>query len=246
MRKTTHAIPLSTNQVWSKKTYATEASTTPLLDKKGKRFIQHVCGKVLFLGSAVNRTLLCPVSVIASQSSTPTEDTMKQTLQFLDYADTQEESVLTYNASTMKLAAHIDASYPSKSKARNREGGYFFLLSNSSLPHNNGPVLNIAHIIKHVMSSATEAKLEALYIVAREVVYIRIILEELGHKQPPTPLQTDKSMADGAVNGRVQPKRIKAMDMWFHWLCDKEYQEQFRIYWRPGRLNYAGYWTNII
>ena len=37
---------------------------------------------------------------------------MKQTLQFLDYADTQEESVLTYNASTMKLAAHIDASVP--------------------------------------------------------------------------------------------------------------------------------------
>jgi hypothetical protein len=35
------------------------------------------------------------------------------------------------------------------------------------------------------MSSATEAELAALYIMAREVVYIRIILEEMGHKQPP-------------------------------------------------------------
>ena len=47
----------------------------------------------------------------------------------------------------------------------------------------NGAVLNIAHIIKNVMSSATEAELAGLYIMAREAVYIRIILEELGHKQ---------------------------------------------------------------
>jgi hypothetical protein len=32
------------------------------------------------------------------------------------------------------------------------------------------------------MSSATEAELAGLYIMAREAVYIRIILEELGHK----------------------------------------------------------------
>ena len=56
------------------------------------------------------------------------------------------------------------------------------------------------------MTSATEAELAALYIMAREAVYMRIILEELGHKQPATPLQTDNSMADGVVNGKIQPK----------------------------------------
>ena len=81
------------------------------------------------------------------------------------------------------------------------------------------------------------------YIMAREAVYIRIILEELGHKQPPTPLQTDNAMAEAVINGKVQPKRTKAMDMRFHWLRDRECQEQFRIYWRPGKLNYADYWT---
>ena len=79
--------------------------------------------------------------------------------------------------------------------------------------------------------------------MAREAVYIRIILEEMGHKQQPTPLQTDNSMADGVVNSKITPKRTKAMDMRFHWLRDRECQEQFRIYWRPGKLNYADYWT---
>ena len=93
------------------------------------------------------------------------------------------------------------------------------------------------------MTLATEAELAELYIMARESVYTRIILEEMGHKQPPTPLQTDNSMADAVCNGKIQPKRTKAMDMRFHWLKDRECQEQFRIYWRPGRLNYADYWT---
>jgi hypothetical protein len=74
------------------------------------------------------------------------------------------------------------------------------------------------------MSSATEAELAGLYIMAHKAVYIRIILEELGHIQPPTPLQTDNAMADGVINGKVQPKQTKAMDMRFHWLCDQECQ----------------------
>ena len=144
----------------------------------------------------------------------------------------------------MKLVAHSDASYLSKPKACSRAGGHFFLSRDSTIPQNNGAVLNIAHIINHVMSLATEAELAALYIMDREAVYINIILEEMGHRQPPTPLQTKNSMAEALVNGKIQPKRTKAMDMRFHWLKDRECQEQFRIYWRPGKLKYVDYWTN--
>ena len=50
-------------------------------------------------------------------------------------------------------------------------------------------------------------------------------------------------MADGVVNGKITPKRTKAMDMQLHWLRDRECQKQFRIYWRLGKLNYADYLT---
>jgi hypothetical protein len=168
---------------------------------------------------------------------------MKQTQQLLDYLATQEEAILTYNKSNMILAIHCDASYLSEPKARSRAGGDIFLSYDTTNPPNNGAILNIAHIIKHVMSSATKAELAALYIMAREAVYIRIILEEMGHKQPPTPVQTDNVMADAVINGKIQPKRTKAMDMRFHWLRDRECQKQFRFYWRPGKTNYADYWT---
>jgi hypothetical protein len=169
---------------------------------------------------------------------------MKQTLQLLYYITTQDDAVIRYHASDMHLAVHSDASYLSEPKARSCAGGHFYLSSSADIPPNNGAILNIAqHIIKHVMASATEAELAALYINAREAVYIRIILEEMGQKQTPTPIQTDNAMAEAVTNGKVQPKRTKAMDMRFHWLRDRECQEQFRIHWRPGKLNYADYWT---
>ena len=242
-RKQNTPFPCAPIQYGATTQYATKTSTAPAVNEHDKKFIQQVCGKFLFLARAVDSTLLCPISAIASQSSKPTEDTLEQTYSLLDYVDTQEEAILTYNASNMVLAVHSDASYLNEPQARSRAGGHFFLSSDTEIPQNNGAVLNIAHIIKHVMSSATEAELAGLYIMAREAVYIRIILEEMGHKQPKTPLQTDNAMAEAVTNGKIQPKRTKAMDMRFHWLRDRECQEQFRIYWRPGKLNYADYWT---
>ena len=61
--------------------------------------------------------------------------------------------------------------------------------------------------------------------MAWKAVYIIIVLEEMGHKQPPTPLQTGNLMADAVCNGKVQPKRKKAIDMLFHWLRDIECQK---------------------
>jgi hypothetical protein len=150
-------------QCGAKKQYTTQESGAPLIDNKAKRFIQQVCGKFLFLSRAVDSTILCPISAIALQSSKPTEETMQQTLQLLDYLTTQEEAVLSYHTSDMVLAVHSNTSYLSEPKAQSQVGGHFFLSSNTSVPPNNGAILNIAHIIKNVMSSATEAELAGLY-----------------------------------------------------------------------------------
>ena len=216
-KKQLQPFPHTPIQYGIKKQFAKEQSSAPPVGKTEQKFIQQVCGKFLYYGRAVDSTLLTPISAIAAQSAQPTTDTLKQTHQLLDYLASTEEAIITYNKSDMVLAVHSDASYLSEPKARSRAGGHFFLSNNSAIPPNNGAILNIAHIIKHVMSSATEAELAALYIMAREAVYIRIILQEMGHQQPPTPIQTDNAMADAVVNGKITPKRTKAMDMRFHW-----------------------------
>jgi hypothetical protein len=57
------------------------------------------------------------------------------------------------------------------------------------------------------------------------------------------PIQTDNSTADRVVNGKIQPKATKAMDMRFYWLKDREAQKIFQFHWKPGKNNLAHYWT---
>ena len=141
-----------------------------------------------------------PLIALGTQQAKPREQTMTNTKQLLDYVGSQEEAILTYSASDMILAAHSDASYLSEPEARSRAGGHIFLSNDVEYPPNNGSILTIAQVIKRVMSSATEAEMAALFLVAKECVYIRLVLEEMGHKQPATPIQTDNNTAEGVIN----------------------------------------------
>ena len=98
------------------KQYTTQQSSALHLDKQGNKFIQQVFDRFLFLGRAVDSALLCPISAISSKAAIPTEDTPRQTAQLLEYIATQEEAVLTYKVSNMKLTVQYDASYLSESK----------------------------------------------------------------------------------------------------------------------------------
>ena len=227
----------------AKQQYTEEEDTTAELTKEEKTFIQEVVGVFLFYARAVDCTMLAALGSIASQQAKPTQKTMEKVKQFLDYAATHPEAIITYRASGMVLAGHSDASYLSETRARSRAGGHFFMSENETFPAPNGAVLTVAQIIKAVMSSAAEAEIAALYINAREAIPMRQLIEEMGHKQPPTPLQTDNSTALGVVTNTIQPKRTKAMDMRFHWLRCRENQKQFRTYWREGPTNRADYPT---
>ena len=110
------------------------------------------------------------------------------------------------------------------------------------MPENNGAVLNIAQIIKVVMTLATEVEIEAMFINAREAVAERMTLVEMGHTQPQTPMQKDNSAVHSVVTNNVQPRGAKAMDKRFHWLRCRDTQRQFRYYWRPGTENLGNYW----
>ena len=81
--------------------------------------------------------------------------------------------------------------------------------NNTTFPPNNGAVFTIAKIIKAVMSSAAEAELGALFINCKGAIPAHHALEEMGHKQPPKPMQTDNTTAYGVVTNNIPRKRLK-------------------------------------
>ena len=147
-----------------------------------------------------------------STQAKPTKHTVYLVKWLLDYAATSPDAILTYKKSGMVLAVHNDASYLNEPAAKSRVGKHFFCLSNVKDPLDNSAILNISKNFKAVMSSAAKAKLAALYINAHEAIPMQHLLEEMGHKQPPTPIQTDNSTANGAVENKIQPRCTKVMD----------------------------------
>jgi hypothetical protein len=212
--------------------YVKPENPSPLLSKAEKTYIQAVTGTLLYHARAVNSTILTTLNAIAMQQAAPTQDTLEEIQQVLDYCASQEGAILTYHKISMILAVHSNASYLNKRKLQSRAGGHFYLSNNVPYSPNNGAILNIAKVIDIVVSSAAEAELGALLMNIREAVYLQRILAEMGHPQPKTPIQTNNSTAEGVINSKIQPKRTKLMDMHFEWLKEREAKEQNQ----PGRL----------
>jgi hypothetical protein len=223
--------------------YAKPEKPSRLLDKVEKLYVQAVTGTLLYYAQVVDPTVLTTLNAIATQQAAPTESTMEEIKQLLDYYASQEEAIVTYHASDMILAVHSNASYLNKRKPGSRAGGDLYLSNHVPYPPNNGAILNIAKVIDAIVSSAAEAELGALFMNAREAIYLQRILVEMGHSQPKTPIQTDNSTAKGFVNSKIQPKCIKSMNMRFEWLKDRQAKEQFRFYWRSSKTNLADYFT---
>ncbi len=167
----------------------------PALPKEGKKFIQEVIGTFLYYARCIDSTTLTAIGSLATQQANPTKNTTTKVTQFLNYAATHPNAIVTYHMSDMVLAGHSDVLYLSESNALSQVGGHFFMSNNTAKPPNNGAILTTAQIIKAVMSLAAEAKVGALYINCREAVPARHTLEFMGHPQPPTPMQTDNTTA---------------------------------------------------
>jgi hypothetical protein len=68
----------------------------------------------------------------------------------------------------------------------------------------NGAVHVTCTILKLVAASLAEAELGALFLNAQEAKVIRLVLEELGHPQPPTHIHIDNTTTVGIIKNTIK------------------------------------------
>ena len=171
----------------------------------------------------------------------------------LDYCALHPSSMIQYYASNMVLWVDSNASYLTAPKARSQAAGFHYLrvkpTSATMGPGKVIPPMNGA--VHYVMSEQCTKSCQvlqrqnlAVFFTMEKAAYpMQITLEELGHVQPPTPMQTNNSTATGIANNNIKQQCSKAMDMRFYWVRDCVHQEHFHIYWKPGKYNKADYFT---
>ena len=219
-----------------------QPDNSPALAPKQIKFIQQVVGTFLFFGRAVDPTLAAALSAIASRQNNGTVALMQATTQLLDYVATHPNPSIRYLASDMILALDTDGSYLSELNGRSRAAAYMFLTKKDDPTFHNGAVLVLSAIVKHVMASASETEIAALFYGCKQAIPLRTTLEEMGHPQPgPTPVTTDNSTAIGLTHETMTPRASKSMDMRFQWLKCRRAQSLFRYLWEKGANNRADY-----
>ena len=101
--------------------------------------------------------------------------------------------------------------------------------------------MTLSKIIKHVMSSASEAETVAIFYNFKAALPLRVYLEEMGHEKPKTPVTTDNTTEHGLIKKTMITKRAKSYDMRFNLLKCREAQNQFDLVWRKEKLNREDY-----
>jgi hypothetical protein len=160
--------------------------------------------------------ILAALSAIAARQTNGTLAMADAFNQLLNYIATHPNTGLWYHACDMILAVHMDPSYLSKAGGKNCVAGHFYLTNQNDENLNNGDVLTLSAIIKHVMSSASKVELSVLYYGFMMAALLCTTLKELGHNQAnPTPITTNNITAQVLTMSTMTAEASKSMDQHF-------------------------------
>jgi len=160
---------------------------------------------------AADPTMARTLSSIAARQAKTTTKVRDEIKQFLDYCASHPNATVRFLASDMRLALHSDASYLSEPESKSRAAGHYYLANKNNDGLSNGAALTLSKIIKHVMTSASEAEVAAMFYNCKSAQPLRIALDEMGHPQPKTPVTTDNKTAEGLNNKTMAPNKAKLM-----------------------------------
>jgi len=223
--------------------FAPSQVTEPNLPKDNIRYVQSMVESFLYYARAIDCTMLPALNKISKSQANPTQVTLDEHKQLLDYANTYQNVSVRYRASAMIRNIETDAAYLVLPKAKRRLAGYYYMGHNRQAQATravNGAILVECKTIDHVVASAAEAETAGLFHNTQHTIPIRRNLIALGHPQPPTPIKTDNSTAHGFT---YEQKISKSWDMRYYWLRDRQNQQQLDIFWEKGTDNNSDYFT---
>ena len=226
--------------------FAKPPDPTAYLPPPERRHLQSIVGTLLYYGRSLDYSILPALNDISRDQSKPTHDTMTRAKRVLDYCATYPNVYIRYHASPMVLSIDSDAAYLVAPEARSRIAGYFYLSkgrTQSMTPPLNGAVLVECKTLRHVVASAAEAEVAGIFHNAQIAVLVRRMLRALDHPQPPTPIKTDNSTANGFIHNNIHQKRSKSWDMRYYWLREKNLHKELQFFWEKGKTNDADYFT---
>lgn len=187
-------------------------------DKEGVKvdatFFKQVVGSLMYL-TATRPDLMFVVSLISRYMEQPTElhlQTAKRVLRYLK--GTIDFGIFYKKGGSADLVGYADSDYAGDLEDRKSTSGYVFLMGSAAVSWSSKkqPIVTL---------STTEAEFVAAAYCASQAVWMRSILEKLGHSQRgSTTMFCDNSSTIKLSKNPVLHGRCKHIDVRFHFLRD--------------------------
>ena len=156
--------------------------------------------------------IACVLNQVAKQMHTPTKSVLEDAFTILQYLATNPDKGITYRATgCTHLQAWVDASWLSEPNSSSRTG-YCTTLGNESrdpIELGTGIISSYSKVQSLAALSSTHSEIIALSECLREVLHLRMMLGEMGLKQPTTPVYEDNNGAISFAQARPDVARSK-------------------------------------
>jgi hypothetical protein len=171
----------------------------------------------------------------------PTEDDLAAAYRILHYLSDTQELEIVYTADARPLCkAYCDADYASDAlcvpKRRSTSGGVVFMAG--------GPIIWSSKTQPSVALSTCEAEYMAAGVVAREVLWLRHLLPELGFRvQGPSEIHCDNESALALIKHPICNSKSKHIDILHHFVRERVHGGELAFVFIPGAENTADLFT---
>jgi hypothetical protein len=177
------------------------------------------------------------VTKLSQFAANPTEEHLQKALYICRYlAGTANYSLVFDGPGNEGIMAYADSDWASDPITRKSTTGYMVTLAGGVFSWNS-------RAQKTVALSSTEAEYMSLSDTSRQLIWIKNLFSELGVTLSPLPLYGDNQGSIFLASNPVQEKRIKHVDLRYHFIRDTVRTKQVELFFIEGISNPADMFT---
>ena len=176
---------------------------------------RELVGSLMHLTVATRPDLAYIVSILSKYLENPSREHWTAAKRVLKYlAGTVDIGIVYGRDDSNELVGYSDADYAACTESRKSISGVVLML-------NGGPIAWLSRKQTVVATSTTDAEYVAAHDCAKEIVWTRRLLADIGcSQQEPTTLFCDNAAAQKLIDNPVYHRRTKHIDVKFHYTRD--------------------------
>lgn len=200
---------------------------------------QSLIGSLMYIGISTRPDIMHSISKLAQFSVNPHEVHLSAAKHILRYLNNTINICLSFRKTGERLKAFADADWAGSCDERKSYTGYTFMLAGASIAWES-------HKQHTVALSSTEAEYMALSSAAKEAVYLRNFIIELGFNyfvNQPITIHGDNLSSHHLVKNPVYHARSKHIDIRFHYIREVYKKKIIDLIYVPTNDNIADVFT---